>query len=193
MKITGLLQFNKNNKMKKLILLILIITPLNLKAQQRNFKDIFPWQGDKIIYTEIIKTDDFSKNELYLRARKWVYNTYNSGKDVVQLDDKENGQITGRAMFETVQPNFLLGPISVDVTYHFDIETKDGRYKYEFKDITYFQHVNYLSKEEHLELFSVNFINAKGVIKLMNNIDNKFKDLENLLENSMLQKTQEDW
>ena len=48
----------------------------------------------KAKYQEIIETEGL-KNELFLKGKDWIFKTYNSGKDVIQYEDKEAGRIFG--------------------------------------------------------------------------------------------------
>ena len=71
-----------------------------------------------------------TKSELYIRARAWMANTYNSSQDVLQMDDKEAGKIIGKAI--TTWPikggfgNLLCeSPIHYTIT----IDIKDGKYR----------------------------------------------------------------
>ena len=41
-----------------------------------------------ITYSEVVKVDG-NKDELYSRAREWFAKTYNSAKNVIQMDDKD--------------------------------------------------------------------------------------------------------
>ena len=58
-----------------------------------------------------------------MRAKKWFVDNYKSAKDVIQLDDKENGEITGTGNFKisyyTRKP-YISHTISIFV--------KEGRY-----------------------------------------------------------------
>lgn len=71
----------------------------------------------RIRLQEVAAVDGISAAELYSRAKAWAALTYKSGKDVVQLDDKEAGRLV-------VKGN--LGRLRHTVV----IEVKDGRYRY---------------------------------------------------------------
>jgi hypothetical protein len=51
-----------------------------------------------LTYTEVIQVDSISKNELYNRAKLWFTTVYNSAKDVLQMDNKDEGQKIGKAI-----------------------------------------------------------------------------------------------
>lgn len=90
----------------------------------------------KITYTEVVILDSStSKLELYSRVREWFAKTYNSAMNVIQMDDKENGKIIGKALmkvyFKTIfNSNYSGG----NINYTISIYVKDGKYKYEITD-----------------------------------------------------------
>ena len=72
-----------------------------------------PLVDGKITYGGVVQIDGLSSEELYKRTKRWFIETYNSGKDVIQLDDSG----IGINIHETIK-----------------IQVKDGRYKYEITD-----------------------------------------------------------
>lgn len=54
-----------------------------------------------ITYSEVIILDStVNKSELYSRAREWFAKAFKSSKNVIQMDDKENGKIIGKALMQ---------------------------------------------------------------------------------------------
>ncbi len=100
---------------------------------------IFPLPMDnttgRITFTEVVKVDSTtSKEQLYSRAREWFAKSYNSSKDVIQMDDKTSGKIVGKAIFKTYLES-IIGPYtSGNIGYTISVIVKDGRYKYEITD-----------------------------------------------------------
>lgn len=88
----------------------------------------------KITYTEVVLVDSSTtKQELYSKAREWFAKTYVSSTNVLQMEDKENGKLIGKALMEVsfktiLGTNFPGGFIN----YTISIYLKDGKYKYEF-------------------------------------------------------------
>jgi len=75
-----------------------------------------------------IEMPGVSKNELYNRAKKWIAENFRSAKDIIQLDDKENGKIIVKSNI-TYTGKFSRAYIgSFDFTFTFDC--KEGKYKY---------------------------------------------------------------
>ena len=67
-------------------------------------------------------------SELQNRARLWFYDTYNSGKSVIQLDDTENNVIISKCSFY-YDTSYRMSKTSGYVSYDFTIYFKKGRYK----------------------------------------------------------------
>lgn len=108
--------------MKRLLFFILLFIGLTtVKAQT------------PISFSEVVQVESISKEDLYQRAKGWATNTFRSSNDVIQLDDKENGQIVGKGLFKYVQ---RYGIFVWDCTIRFTVTVvvKDGRYRYEINN-----------------------------------------------------------
>ncbi len=130
----------------KLLFMILAFLPI-LSIAQKNKKDksksdasvqkesIMPLVDSQVVYTEVIKIDSVNKDELYNRAKRFFVSTYKSANDVIQLDDKENGQIIGKGIIVVNYNMGIAGYQKTNVYHTITITAKDGRYKYEIKDL----------------------------------------------------------
>jgi hypothetical protein len=120
--------------MKKTILLTcLIINSIATFAQDEN---VFPEKDGKVYYSEIITVDTgISKNDLFVAARKWFANAYKSANDVIQMQDKESGEIVGKGIVTWLYRIPLNPSVTVNVYHTVSIIVKDGRYKYEITDL----------------------------------------------------------
>lgn len=95
-----------------------------------------------ITYTEVVSVDtSINKQELYSRAREWFAKAYNSSQNVIQMDDKENGKIVGKALTQVYHKALGSNYPSGHINYTISIYLKDGRYKYE---VTNFYHTGQL-------------------------------------------------
>jgi hypothetical protein len=54
----------------------------------------------KVVYEEIDSIPNISKVELYNKSKIWLVNTFNDAKAVLQIDDKDNGQLIGKGNFD---------------------------------------------------------------------------------------------
>jgi hypothetical protein len=140
-------------------------------------KDIIKFPFDttsgKIAYTEVIKVPSKSKDEIYFNAKSAITKVFKSAKDVIQLDDKENGQLIVKGSFRTctgISGNDW-GNCNHLVKFTLTIQVKDGRYKY---TIGNFYHESYSKNQGS----GGSFENEKpscGYILLSNNNWQKIK------------------
>lgn len=114
--------------MKKLIPLILMILPLLSIAQS----------NEPITFTEVVKVDSADHTELFNRARSWFNENFRSSKDVLNIADKETGELAGKGLTQFYSSNFI-GSATVRGVIRFavTIQVKDGRYKYIITDFTH--------------------------------------------------------
>lgn len=149
---------------------------------QEKLLDILPLENGVVTYTAVIHVESADKNTLYTRAKKWFVDTYKSAKDVIQLDDKENGEITGKG-------NFKISYYTRDpyISHTVSIFVKDGRYKYIITGFSYSDNQN--------EKFSiVDFPKSwAGKKKLYMKVDEETKAIIASIEKFMKSKPKDDW
>jgi hypothetical protein len=123
--------------MKKIILIVVMVAASFSAQAQKITQDSLsmPVLEGKVGIQEVVKMDSLSKKELYQRAKLFFVNGFKSSKDVIQLDDAENGVIIGKGIstftFWNVMANAEL-PMNITIK----IEIKDGRYRYTFNQVT---------------------------------------------------------
>lgn len=117
--------------MKKLVLTIIIMTAISMTV----------FSQKPLTYTEVVQVDSVSKSQLYNRAKLWFATAYNSANDVLQISNKEEGAIIGKAIMK-YNPNVFRASEQTkgSIKYTIKIFVKEGRYKYE---ITGFIHDPY--------------------------------------------------
>lgn len=81
----------------KYLFLLLILAPFSIKSQQ-----LLPEKDGKVIYEQVDSVPGVLKTELYSRAKIWLVKEFNSSKAVIELDDKDAGQIIGKGSFKYV-------------------------------------------------------------------------------------------
>lgn len=104
-------------------------------------------QVDSVLkYTEVVQVNGINKETLYQRARSWANDIFKSSKSVIQIDDKETGEIAGKAAFIASFSWNALGKrtSTTTVNFKFQIISKDGKYKYIFSDFTESGYYDYL-------------------------------------------------
>lgn len=168
--------------MKNILTSILFVIATSFTNGQEKLLDILPIENGSVTYTGIVQVDSASKNNLYFRAKKWFVDYYKSAKDVIQLDDKDNGEITGKGFFKisyyTREP-YINHTISILV--------KDGRFKYIITDFSYSDNQDDKFTIEH-------FPNGwAGKKKLFTTIDDEIKTIITSIEKFMKRKNNDDW
>lgn len=110
----------------KSIFVYLFILPLYALSQGKD---------TLITYTKVIQVDSAGKDILFQRGRQWFNDAFKSSKDVLQINDKESGELAGKGFMNIPYKYPALGAkfnYDVDVYFKVNIWVKDGRYKYEF-------------------------------------------------------------
>ncbi len=82
-----------------------------------------------------------SKDELFQRARSWFNDAFKSSKDVLQIQDKETGELSGKGNISGTMAFKAFGShlSSILVSFSMKILVKDGRYKYEAANFVHFK------------------------------------------------------
>ena len=119
-----------------LILLLSFTSDLNAQwgKKKKNQTPLeYPENYDKenylLKYEEVVEVSGQSKDELYDKLRRFVVLNYNSANNVIQLDDKDSGNIIVKGL---IPYDINWGGVSSYNSRHtLDIKVKDGRYKYE--------------------------------------------------------------
>lgn len=100
---------------------------------------------NKITYSEVVRADSLKSSELYSMGREWFAKTYKSSTNVMQMEDKENGKLIGKALMLVYHKAMGINYESGYINYTISLYVKDGRYKYEITD---FYHTAQLSQAE---------------------------------------------
>lgn len=114
------------NKMKRIIFFIIIILPLCVYSQE------------PLSYSEVVEVPTTDRNELFIRGREWFNENFKSSKDVLQIIDKETGELAGKAYMEVTCTFNMMGAKKIPAGVHFlvNLWIKDGKYKYEISNFT---------------------------------------------------------
>lgn len=111
--------------MKKLFFFLFLVSYMSLYAQE----PIIP-----ISYSEVVYVENVSADELFIRGQTWFAKTYSDSKSVLQMAD--NNVLVGKAAEGfNIDGGFVLGSITVRITYDISVECRDGRYKYIINNI----------------------------------------------------------
>lgn len=88
----------------KIFFLLIACFLVTITQAQKSKKDKEPQeivlpQVDGKIFFEFADSVDKSQVELYTNAKLWIVNMFRDSKEVIQLDDKETGEILGKGLF----------------------------------------------------------------------------------------------
>lgn len=149
-------------------------------------------------YSEVIQVEGISKQELYQRARSWANDAFKSSKNVMQIDDKETGEIAGKALFDATISWYALGKRSAATTvnFKFQIIMKDGKYKYIFSDLTdnYYHYLLTSAKENPYQTEGMGKKNLDMIwVSLKESSEPKMINLVNSLKKAMQKKSESDF
>lgn len=117
--------------MKKVLWLMLFCISVSLSAQETS--------EEELSFTKVVQADNKSKSELYPIIKTWVASSFKSARDVIQLDDENNGILVCRGSFDYKCPggiNYMY--IAGYVTYTLKIQVKDGRYKVDMSKFSHY-------------------------------------------------------
>lgn len=116
--------------MKKLFLIAgLFITSTSCFAQKVTIGLNLPFKDGAIVYEGVVNIADKTKTELYKNAKQWFVDAFNSGKDVIQSEEKEDGKINGRGISTAYYK--ILGTVTeYKNLFTIQVDVKDGKYRY---------------------------------------------------------------
>jgi hypothetical protein len=147
--------------MKQIILLLLLAIPLFGLAQKKRQGDPTYYQpyiegpaqngmlhrnqdGD-VEYSGVVDIDTASSLTLYNRASEFVIREIKSQKSTAQLNDRDARKIVLRCYLPMDTRPVALSKYSAYVTFVFEIECKDNRYRYLMSDFYYNVNLTYIT------------------------------------------------
>ena len=95
-------------------------------------------QTDTLIsFSGVVKVDGVTKDQLFQNGRQWYNKEFVSSKAVLQIVDKETGELSGKGILKSYYDFKMLGTVKKYDCYFrvsIDIKVKDGKYKYSFTE-----------------------------------------------------------
>lgn len=91
-------------------------------------------EAGRVAFVEVVQVEGQAKDALYGRALEWFARTFNSAQAVLQLQDKDNGKLVGKALFDVTIKDISRFPAG-RVHYTLTVQVKDGRYRWEMADL----------------------------------------------------------
>jgi hypothetical protein len=89
-------------------------------------------------FQEVVQVEGATRDQLYDAALLWFPSVFKSGKDVLQVQNKDAGMLVGTAI-EPYEPPMLNASSCTRGTlrYHITVEVKEGRYRYTIDGFTH--------------------------------------------------------
>lgn len=178
--------------MKKIIgILAFLLTQFNY-GQTIN---IFPIdENGKVHYSKIIEVENLNKEQIYNKTKLYFVNNFKSGKDVIQMEDKDNGVIVGNGNTTIVVQSGKYS-LAVPMSFSIKLSSKDYKCKIDISNIVY----NSTSPAEVLfnDKAEENYLKAKDKAKAImesyrDQTLEKLTFLETKLKEELLKK-EENW
>jgi len=168
-----------------LIIIFFISTATPLMAQKD--KPVVPQlpinsEDSLVYYMEVIAIDNIDKMELFKRAGIWINEYYKNPSGLIEETDSVNGKIVLKPQFATYRTlkNDVKAQSAI-VRYTLVLGFKDGKYRYEIKDVN-------LKAESYFpieKLFDEQDANIADNFNTLNEADVMLRGLINNLKEKM--------
>ena len=183
--------------MKRILTTLFLILTISSFGQEQKLLGILPLKDGKVTYTDVIQIDSTDKSKLYNKVKKWFIEQYRSAKDVIQLDDKENGEVIGKGFFETTWQTSIMSAQSVSVWHTVKVYIKDNKFKYEITNfnLKYYVEPSQYSRGSNVEIAIEDFGGGrdKNTKKYFTQVDKEVNSIISSLIRFMNAPTKEDW
>lgn len=88
-------------------------------------------------YSAVIEINGLSQDDLFNKGKEWLFRTYNEGKEVLQYENRESGEILGSGATGTVYYKNITNVDAGYFRYKVRLGFKDGRTRIKLEDIIY--------------------------------------------------------
>lgn len=124
--------------MKKLLLVLLILTNFTVMSQDNNVKEIlnyknidyFEWKKEGFTKNVIVEVDSIKQEKLFNLTKDWIKEIYNTPSKVIKAEI-EYKKIRVQGYKKKAIKEKFMGTRYFDASYSFEISIKDGKYKFE--------------------------------------------------------------
>lgn len=105
-----------------------------------------PVKDGHILY-EFTDSIPLTKAQLHLKAEQFFANEFRSSKAVLQLDDKESGELIGKGIIVLISKS-IIGPVGNDFRVTIKVSSREGKYRVQFYDFIYIQPMSYVETNQ---------------------------------------------
>lgn len=191
---------NRKLMKKTLILFFLAFAPYAMMAQKSaKQQPLVPpdmprsEENNQVYYMDVITEDGVDKTELYRRANNWYKKFYKNPSGAIESADSVNGAMVFKPAFSAFRTKDGAKVQSAVVKYTLTLSFKDGKYRYEIKNIN-LQAASYYPIEK---LFNQNDPNIEDNYNTLNEAHNYFtnliEDLQAGMREPSAKKKKDDW
>lgn len=119
--------------MKKLLIVLAVI--LSLQSSAQSAKEMLAEIHGKyslddngnVTYVRVVDLPTLSKDEIYLRALNYFTYNYSDGKSVIQTQDKEQGVVVGKGVYDNVHIGASLITTYIDCWHIVRVDIKENK------------------------------------------------------------------
>ncbi|MEG0848408.1 MAG: DUF4468 domain-containing protein [Flavobacterium sp.] len=119
--------------MKKILLCVFLICNSFVFAQSK--KEMLAEMDGKynvddnnnVTITKIIEIDGLKKEEIYPRVLAYFTYNYGNGESVIQVQEKENGLIIGKGIYDNVHVGYSIVTTEIDLWHVIRVDIKDNK------------------------------------------------------------------
>jgi hypothetical protein len=126
--------------MQKGLIIILHSIICLIVNNSSNAQNTLPRNADgRVEYTAVVYVDSTSsKDAIYAAARAWFVDNFKDAKEVLQVQDKDAGELVGKGYIDIPSNRFGYIAIGVGIVwFNVTLYAKDGRYKYVISDFVH--------------------------------------------------------
>lgn len=117
------------------LILMLATAEVAAQAPQPMLCDVMPMQDGVVYYEAVMQVDSVPADEIYRMLKSYVFDSFKSGKDVVQLDDPVNRELRTRGALIAYWQNTFSASFEVRLYHKLTIAVRDGRFKYTLTNV----------------------------------------------------------
>lgn len=97
---------------------------------------IITTKDNKIFYDEVNTTEpSLTKDQIFIKIRQWFVENFMESKNVLEVNDIQNGLLTGKGTYKYSKINGL-NVHSGYVMFVMNVAVKDGKFRYQLYDFT---------------------------------------------------------
>lgn len=116
--------------MKKILFLVAFFSFSIANAQTDNWWSPIEFNSEGLVeFQKTYDLEDKSQTELYAITKSWLAEMFKNSKNVIEVDEKESGIVSGNGTNSFTIGNIALGYTTEYLYFTFKCQMKDGRFR----------------------------------------------------------------